>query len=103
MIKDDTIIALATPSGAGAIAVIRISGGDAITVASNHFKSVSGKNLTQQKSHTIHLGHIVEKEKYLDQVLVPFLKTHIPIQGKMLLRFLVMAPCIFNNRLFNFF
>ena len=74
MIKDDTIIALATPSGAGAIAVIRISGGDAITVASNHFKSVSGKNLVQQKSHTIHLGHIVEKKKYLDQVLVSIFK-----------------------------
>ncbi|WP_396638136.1 tRNA uridine-5-carboxymethylaminomethyl(34) synthesis GTPase MnmE [Maribacter sp. R77961] len=74
MIKDDTIIALATPSGAGAIAVIRISGDNAIQIVSKHFKSVINKKLDEQKSHTIHLGHIVEQKKYLDQVLVSIFK-----------------------------
>jgi len=74
MIKDDTIIALATPSGAGAIAVIRISGANAIQIVSKHFKSVINKKLDEQKSHTIHLGHIVEQKKYLDQVLVSIFK-----------------------------
>ena len=70
MIPNDTIIALATPSGAGAIGVIRISGSDAIAKAAPFFKSVRGKDLNKQKSHTIHLGHIMEGAKTLDQVLI---------------------------------
>ncbi|RNC86347.1 MAG: tRNA uridine-5-carboxymethylaminomethyl(34) synthesis GTPase MnmE [Winogradskyella sp.] len=75
MINHDTIIALATPSGSGAIAVIRLSGNDAISITDKHFKSVkSNKALTKQKTHTIHLGHIVEGKKTLDEVLVSVFK-----------------------------
>ena len=74
MIQTDTIIALATPSGAGAIAIIRLSGVNAISIASNHFESVSGKILGEQKSHTIHLGFIKEGTNVLDQVLVSIFK-----------------------------
>lgn len=74
MIPQETIVALATPSGAGAIAVIRLSGKDAIHIASQVFQSVSGKDLSQQKTHTIHLGHIVEEGKTYDQVLVSIFK-----------------------------
>ncbi|WP_203257052.1 tRNA uridine-5-carboxymethylaminomethyl(34) synthesis GTPase MnmE [Hyunsoonleella ulvae] len=74
MILKDTIVALATPSGAGAIAVIRLSGKDAITIADNQFKSVSGKLLTKQKTHTIHLGHITDNHIVLDEVLVSIFK-----------------------------
>jgi tRNA modification GTPase len=74
MIYNDTIVALATPSGAGAIAVIRISGKDAITLASEVFQSISGKDITKQKSHTLHLGHIVDNQKVLDQVLLSIFK-----------------------------
>ena len=74
MINTETIVALATPSGAGAIAVIRISGKDAITIASSVFESVSGKNIAAQKTHTIHLGHIVDDSKVLDQVLLSIFK-----------------------------
>lgn len=75
MIKNDTIIALATPSGVGAIAVIRLSGENAITIADAFFKSIKkGKSLTNQKSHTIHLGHIVDKSIVLDEVLVSVFK-----------------------------
>ncbi|MDT0557492.1 tRNA uridine-5-carboxymethylaminomethyl(34) synthesis GTPase MnmE [Ichthyenterobacterium sp. W332] len=70
MIPNDTIVALATPSGAGAIAVIRLSGLDAITIASGVFKSVSKKVLSEQKTHTIHLGHIVDGKREIDEVLV---------------------------------
>ncbi len=70
----DTIVALATPSGAGAIAVIRISGNNAITIASSVFQSVSGKDITKQKTHTLHLGHIVDDKKVLDQVLLSIFK-----------------------------
>ncbi|WP_291868188.1 tRNA uridine-5-carboxymethylaminomethyl(34) synthesis GTPase MnmE [Maribacter sp.] len=71
---NDTIIALATPSGAGAIAVIRLSGPDAILVASNHFVSSYNKKLKEQKSHTILLGNIIDGERTLDQVLVSVFK-----------------------------
>lgn len=75
MIKNDTIIALATPSGIGAIAVIRLSGENAITIVDTFFKSIKkGKTLQNQKSHTIHLGHIINDNDVLDEVLVSVFK-----------------------------
>lgn len=70
----DTIIALATPSGAGAIAIIRLSGESAIALVNGLFKSIHGKDLEKQKSHTILLGHIMEGNKTYDQVLVSIFK-----------------------------
>lgn len=74
MIYTDTIVALATPSGAGAVAIIRMSGKDAISIASEVFQSVSGKDISKQKTHTIHLGTIVDGTKIYDQVLVSIFK-----------------------------
>jgi tRNA modification GTPase len=74
MIPQETIVALATPSGAGAIAIIRLSGNDAITIAAEVFDSVSGKDITKQKTHTIHLGHIMDGAKTYDQVLLSIFK-----------------------------
>ena len=74
MISQETIVALASPSGAGAIAVIRISGNDAIAIAAQVFQSVSGKDITKQKTHTLHLGHIVDDGKIYDQVLLSIFK-----------------------------
>jgi len=71
---NDTIVALATPSGSGAIAIIRLSGKDAIKIATSTFKSVSGKNLKNQSTHTIHLGHIIDGNKTIDEVLVSVFK-----------------------------
>ncbi len=65
---DDTIVALATPQGSGAIAVIRLSGPDAIKICNGVFK---GKDLTKQASHTAHFGTIRnEAGNILDEVLV---------------------------------
>jgi tRNA modification GTPase len=74
MIQNDTIVALASPSGSGAIAVIRVSGNDAISICKSVFNSVSGKDISKQKSHTLHLGHIVDDEKVIDQVLLSIFK-----------------------------
>lgn len=74
MIPHETIVALATPSGAGAIAIIRLSGADAIAIAAEVFESVSGKDISKQKTHTIHLGHIVDGTKVYDQVLLSIFK-----------------------------
>ena len=74
MMFNETIVALATPSGAGAVAIIRMSGKNAITITSDVFQSVSNKDITQQKTHTIHLGTIVEEHNIFDQVLVSIFK-----------------------------
>lgn len=70
----DTIVAMATPAGAGAIAVIRLSGPEALSIASTLFSSVSGKKLTDQKTHTVHLGQIKDGEKIIDEVLATIFK-----------------------------
>ncbi len=74
MKPNDTIIALATPSGSGAIALIRLSGKKAISIVDKNFRSRSGKKLKDQKSHTIHLGSIVDGNHELDEVLVSIFK-----------------------------
>jgi tRNA modification GTPase len=70
----DTIVALSTAPGVGAIGVIRLSGNDAITITNKVFK---GKDLTKQESHTIHFGTIRNEDlpdgkagKVIDEVLV---------------------------------
>lgn len=70
MIEKDTIIALATPPGTGAIAVIRLSGKDAIERVSPHFRMVSGRQLDACDSHTVHLGHLHHGDRILDEVLI---------------------------------
>ena len=64
---EDTIIALATPPGIGAIAVIRLSGTKAIEMVNAVFPA---KDLTKADTHTIHLGTIRDGERIVDEVLV---------------------------------
>ncbi|MDB4083056.1 tRNA uridine-5-carboxymethylaminomethyl(34) synthesis GTPase MnmE [Vicingaceae bacterium] len=71
MHTSDTICALSTPSGSGAIGVIRLSGSNAIALANSIFE---GKNLEQQKGQTLHFGKIVNGEELLDEVLISFFK-----------------------------
>ena len=70
MINQETIIALATPNGLGAISVIRISGLNAISTTEKLFKPKGNKKLSNQKSHTVHLGHLMKNGYELDEVLV---------------------------------
>lgn len=65
---NNTIVALATPAGVGAIGVIRLSGAAAIRICNQVFK---GKNLEEQGSHTIHFGTIRDEDDHIiDEVLV---------------------------------
>ncbi|RTL59457.1 MAG: tRNA uridine-5-carboxymethylaminomethyl(34) synthesis GTPase MnmE [Sphingobacteriales bacterium] len=68
---DDTIVALATPHGIGAIGVIRLSGENAIEIVNKLFPS---KDLTQQPSHTIHVGFLKEGDRSLDEVVISLFK-----------------------------
>ena len=74
MINQETIIALATPNGLGAISVIRISGLNAISVTEKLFKPNGNKKLSDQNSHTVHLGHLIKNSHELDEVLVTVFK-----------------------------
>ena len=69
MNHQDTIIALATAPGSGAIAVIRLSGPEAISLASDALHLVSGKVFKDQPSHTVHLADLKQGERMIDQVL----------------------------------
>ena len=74
-LQNDTIIALATSSGVGAIAVIRLSGEKSIEIVNQFFQSKFGKkDLTKVKTHTIHLGNIVDNNSIIDEVLVSVFK-----------------------------
>jgi len=68
---DDTIVALATPPGVGAIGVIRLSGEKAIDIANNLFPS---KNLAEQASHAAHVGLLQEGNRILDEVVITLFK-----------------------------
>ena len=63
----DTIVALATPPGVGAIAIIRLSGDKSVSIVNSCF---SGKDLSGQKSHTVHFGNLMDEEEIIDEVLV---------------------------------
>ena len=63
----DTITALATPTGVSAIAVIRLSGPEAIGITAGLFQ---GKNLTEVPGYTIHFGKMAEESRTLDEVLI---------------------------------
>ena len=69
---NDTIAAISTALGVGAISIIRVSGPESISIVNKLFK---GKDLTQVRSHTIHYGHIIENDEIIDEVLVSIMKS----------------------------
>ena len=68
---NDTIAAISTTLGVGAISIIRVSGSNSIEIVNKIFK---GKDLTKVDTHTIHYGYIVNKEEVIDEVLVSVMK-----------------------------
>ena len=80
---NDTICAIATPHGMGAIAVIRISGSNAFTVVTSVFQR-NGKTMTIDDiiSHKAFYGHIIYKDEMLDEVLVTFFKSPHSFTGE---------------------
>ncbi|WOQ73555.1 tRNA uridine-5-carboxymethylaminomethyl(34) synthesis GTPase MnmE [Bacillus altitudinis] len=72
----DTIAAISTPMGEGAIAIIRLSGPDAVQIADRMYKGPKEKKLVSVDSHTIHYGHIVDSstEQVIEEVMVSVLR-----------------------------
>lgn len=68
---EDTIVAISSSAGAGAISIIRLSGSDALNIASKVFT----KDLTEVDTHTMHYGYIKDGEEKIDEVLVSVMKS----------------------------
>ena len=76
--RKDTICALATGSGLGAIAIIRVSGSEAINICNKIFS----KNIADKESHTIHFGTMKNGEKIIDEVLLSIFKNPYSFTGE---------------------
>lgn len=75
-VQGETIAAISTPMGEGAIGIVRLSGEHAITIASQLFQSPQDKKLTEVASHTIHYGHLVDPRSgdTVEEVMVSIMK-----------------------------
>ena len=83
MIDQKTICAISTSPGMGAIAVIRLSGSDAISITDQVFKSVrEGKKLANQKANTVHFGSLVNCENVVDEVVVSIFRAPHSFTGE---------------------
>jgi tRNA modification GTPase len=84
LVTDDTIIALATPHGSAAIAVIRLSGPEALSLADQFFftRSLKKKQLSDKPSHTVHFGVLMDQGQILDEVLVTLFRAPASYTGQ---------------------
>ena len=72
----DTIAAISTPMGEGAISIVRLSGDEAIGIADKLFRGVKGKRIAEVESHTIHYGHLIDPKtkQVAEEVMVSVMK-----------------------------
>lgn len=72
----DTIAAISTPMGEGAIAIVRLSGDEAVQIANQIFKSPSGKSLLEVATHTIHYGHLIDPDtnEVVEEVMLSLMR-----------------------------
>ncbi len=72
----DTIAAISTPMGEGAIAIVRLSGDEAISIVDKLFRGVNEKRISNVQSHTIHYGHLIDPktEQTVEEVMVSVMK-----------------------------
>lgn len=98
---DDTIVALSTPPGIGAIGVIRLSGKQAVSITDTLFPS---KDLSAQPSHTLHVGFLQDGNKVIDEVVISLFRSpksytgedvvEISAHGSPLIQQQIMDACI---------
>ena len=76
MFEFDTIAAISTPMGEGAIAIVRLSGEEALNIINKVYKGPKNKNLKEVPSHTIHYGHLMDPktEEIVEEVMVSIMR-----------------------------
>ena len=101
--SDDTIIALSTAPGSGAIAVLRLSGNRAFEITEKVFRSSSAKDFTSFKSHTLHFGSIYEGDELLDEVVISIFKNPKSFTGEDVVEISCHGSQYIQQRLFQLF
>lgn len=100
VIENDTICAVSTPSGVGGIAVVRVSGPQAVTIADKIWK---GKRLGSVVSHTVHLGNIMEQgdDEPLDQAVATVFRAPNSFTGEDVVEFSIHGSRWIQRELIN--
>ena len=101
--SDDTIIALSTPPGSGAIGVLRLSGNKALEFTKIVFRSASGKDFSLFKSHTLHFGNIYEGDELLDEAVISLFKNPNSFTGEDVVEISCHGSPYIQQRLFQLF
>ncbi len=101
--SDETIIALSTPHGVGAIAVLRLSGSKAFAITEKVFRSASGKDFSSFKSHTLHFGSVYEDEELIDEVVISIFKNPNSFTGEDVVEISCHGSGYIQQRLFQLF
>ncbi len=97
---NQTIAAIATPPGMGAIAVIRVSGERAVDITTSIFRPIKkGKKLSEQKPYTIHFGSIMDGDREVDQVLVSLFRAPHSYTGEDLVEISCHGSVIIQQQL----
>ena len=95
---DDTIVAISTTMGVGAISIVRLSGKEAISIVNKSFK---GKNLEEVPTHTINYGHIYDGEELIDEVLVSVMRGPRSFTAEDIVEINCHGGIITTNRIFE--
>jgi len=99
LLQEDTICALATGGGLSAIAVLRLSGKEAVNITN----SVFSKDISEAKSHTIHFGTISDRTKIIDEVLVSIFKDGKSYTGEETVEISCHGSTFIQNKLLQLF
>lgn len=103
MIDQSTICAIATASGSGAIAIIRLSGAESISICESVFQSPSNKKLSEQQGNTVHFGYIFDGEELIDEVLVSIFRAPHSFTGEDSIEISCHAASYIQQRLLKLF
>jgi tRNA modification GTPase len=103
MYNEGTIIALSSPPGSGAIAIIRLSGDDAISKTDLFFKSKSGKKLSESSGYSISYGDLIEKDEVIDEVVVSVYKTPHSYTGENIIEISCHGSIYIQQRILSLF
>ena len=103
MYNEGTIIALSSAPGSGAIAIIRLSGEDAISKTDLFFKSKSGKNLSESSGYSISYGDLIDNDEIIDEVVVSVYKAPHSYTGENIIEISCHGSVYIQQRILNLF
>ena len=103
MYNEGTIIALSSAPGSGAIAIIRLSGEDAISKTDLFFKSKSGKKLSDSKGYSISYGDLVDNNEIIDEVVISVYKAPHSYTGENIIEISCHGSTYVQQRILSLF